>query len=150
MFSKVVLSAEEFCKYLIGTDSTLGPSLRNKNKMPYAVKLAGNGMIIGLANDITGEVIGVIAGYFNAKEGGTAFISFFHVIHKYRGQGFGRLLFGLAVDEAGKARLPTIELKVNRTNSNAINFYKHLGFEINVEESHQFTMKFLCECHSNS
>lgn len=66
-------------------------------------------------------------------EKGEYYISNVAVYEIFRGKGVGRLLMQLAEDEAKNCGSMKIVLDVERGNVNAINFYRSLGFEENVE-----------------
>lgn len=75
---------------------------------------------------LDGKVIGsIMVGY----EGHRGWINYLAVIPKHQRHGYGRKLVQEAIEELKKIGCPKINLQVRRSNTEVIDFYKHLGFK---------------------
>lgn len=62
------------------------------------------------------------------------------LLPRTQGQGFGRLLMNRLLEELRTVGSPGVHLGVGATNTNAIGFYRHLGFDVLHESSTGLTM----------
>ena len=76
----------------------------------------------------------VPAGYFSVQEeaGSTFHLQKLYISHKHRGLGLGKIMLKSACEFVLTFNKPSsrLILNVNRYNTKAVEFYKHLGFEI--------------------
>jgi ribosomal protein S18 acetylase RimI-like enzyme len=79
---------------------------------------------LGFAAEVDGEIVGAVAGY---SWGGIAEFKQVWVHDRYRGQGLGRRLLLLALDEAERRGCAHVFLTTY--DFQAPNFYRGLGFE---------------------
>lgn len=91
---------------------------------------------------------GIAKGYLavepNYPDAGHLRIHNLYVLPQNQGSGFGRALVNQAIDVAFDLDLHTLHLNVNRFNK-AIEFYKHLGFEVIGEEDIDIGQGYLME-----
>ncbi|MEE9431151.1 MAG: GNAT family N-acetyltransferase [Melioribacteraceae bacterium] len=57
-----------------------------------------------------------------------------------KGKGMGKKLMNEFIDELRNKNVPGLHLKVGKTNTNAIQFYSHIGFEIIKDYEYSLTM----------
>ena len=73
-----------------------------------------------------GKVVGsIMVGY----EGHRGWINYLAVLPEFQGRGYGRKLVQRAISELKRMGCPKVNLQVRRTNTQVIDFYKHLGFK---------------------
>lgn len=78
---------------------------------------------VGLLDE---EVIGsIMVGY----EGHRGWINYLAVAPEQQGRGYGKKLVQKAIEELKKIGCQKINLQVRKTNTQVIDFYKHLGFK---------------------
>ncbi len=71
------------------------------------------------------------AGYFGiSAETGFLFLSKFYILDELRGKGIGKSAFAFIQKLAKEKGLDSIRITVNKSNTNSIEFYKKVGFEI--------------------
>lgn len=94
------------------------------------------------------RVDGIARGYLavepNYPDVGHLRIHNLYVLPQNQGAGLGRALINQAIDVAFDLDLHTLHLNVNRFNK-AIEFYKHIGFEIIGEEDIDIGQGYLME-----
>jgi ribosomal protein S18 acetylase RimI-like enzyme len=79
--------------------------------------------LVGL---LDGKVVGsIMVGY----EGHRGWINYLAVVPERQRRGYGRKLVLKAVDELRKLGCLKVNLQARRSNTSAIEFYKHLGFK---------------------
>lgn len=72
----------------------------------------------------------VPVGYMAIKmESDYLFLSKLYVLKDYRGKGIGKLAIQFIINEATTSQLNSIQLKVNKYNTNSILAYEKLGFK---------------------
>lgn len=70
-------------------------------------------------------------GYFSIKkESNTIFISKFYVLKDFRKKGIGKTAIEFIQNKAQNLNCTSISLTVNKNNTNSINAYKSIGFQI--------------------
>ena len=75
---------------------------------------------------LDGKVVGtVMAGY----EGHRGWINYLAVAPEHQRHGYGRQLMQKATEELTKIGCPKVNLQVRKSNTEVIDFYKHLGFK---------------------
>ena len=111
----------------------------------YTRKLGEGGVAFAaIPDDFTGGASlcqGIVAGYFNNLADGFSYVSILHVRSEFRECHLGRKLMGKAIEYSKVCGLRTIKLQVNKTNTNAIGFYRHLGFEVFSETERKLEMQ---------
>ena len=78
--------------------------------------------------NLGGEIIGLLACYFNDTEKVTAYISSISIIKAYQELGIGSKLLKIAIEYAEKLNFKKIRLQVNSNNFSAITLYLNNGF----------------------
>lgn len=58
------------------------------------------------------------------------YVNLYYVTPSFRGKGFGRLLHGRAEEYFRSWQADRIELDVSATNTRAVGFYRHLGYQL--------------------
>ena len=90
-----------------------------KRKLDFQPEL----LFVGL---LDGKVVGsIMVGY----EGHRGWINYLAVAPEHQRHGYGEKLVQKATEELKKIGCPKINLQVRRSNKEAIDFYKHLGFK---------------------
>jgi ribosomal protein S18 acetylase RimI-like enzyme len=84
---------------------------------------------------------GIVAGYFNNFQEGSSYVSILHVRREFRKSRLGRLLVDKAIEHSKEKGLHAMRLHVNKTNTAALGFYRHLGFEIVAETDRKFELR---------
>lgn len=85
------------------------------------------------------EIRGLVAGYMNDLENGSAYISLVGVSRDFRNQGLGKKLVHQFVLLCREKQIRSVNLYTHKTNQAAIKMYEGLGFEID-SEGHQNRM----------
>lgn len=80
----------------------------------------------------------------NYPEAGTLRIHKLYIKPESHGLGLGKALLNKSLEVANELDLATINLNVNRFN-NAVDFYKHFGFQITKEEDIKIGKGYLME-----
>lgn len=76
---------------------------------------------------LDGQLIGsVMVGY----EGHRGWLNYLAVLPSFQGRGYGRRLVNRAIAELGKLGCLKVNLQVRKSNTQVIEFYKHLGFKV--------------------
>ena len=109
------------------------------NLCEYSRKLVSLGTVFSA--EVDGTVVGVLAGYFNKKDLGFAFVSQFHVRKQFRRMHIGRMLMDKAISFATEQGIRSVRLKVGKNNPTAIAFYESVGFGKIGEDSLQNEMQ---------
>ncbi len=78
------------------------------------------------------EIIGFISFYCNDKQNKVAYISMIAVLPEHRQKGIGNKLIEEALEYCRKNEMKCIRLEVRKKNINVLDFYKKLGFEIEM------------------
>lgn len=79
------------------------------------------------------EIRGLVAGYMNDLENGSAYISLVGVSRDFRNQGLGKKLVHQFVLLCREKQIRSVNLYTHKTNQAAIKMYEGLGFEIDSE-----------------
>ena len=79
------------------------------------------------------EILGLVAGYMNDLENGSAYISLVGVSRDFRNQGLGKKLVHQFVLRCREKQIRSVNLYTHKTNQAAIKMYEGLGFEIDSE-----------------
>lgn len=79
------------------------------------------------------EIRGLVAGYMNDLENGSAYISLVGVSRDFRNQGLGKKLVHQFVLICREKQIRSVNLYTHKTNQAAIKMYEGLGFEIDSE-----------------
>ena len=112
----------------------------------YADKLTSRGRAFAaVANSPdggVGEIMGILAGYFNNPSQGFSFVSAFHVRIPFRRMHIGRLLMDKAVEISRQGNFKELRLKVDKTNGLGRAFYERYGFVNINEDEKQFEMSY--------
>lgn len=82
-----------------------------------------------VAEDDSDGAVGYVSFYANDRESCTAYISNIGVLEAYRRDNIGSILLKTAFKESASAGMKRIRLEVLNSNSGAISFYLHWGFE---------------------
>lgn len=94
----------------------------------YAEKLSKNAHFLFAKDE--GEILGFISFYANDFISCIGFISLIIVSSKVQKKGIGALLLNGCFRRMKESGMAMAKLEVEKTNSNAIAFYKHMGFEL--------------------
>ncbi len=76
------------------------------------------------------EIIGFTSFYCNDRNNKIAFISMIAILPEYTRKGYGRKLIEEVFEYSKKEEMKKICLEVEKTNEEALNFYRKLGFKI--------------------
>jgi len=87
-------------------------------------------------------LIGLVAVYYNKKE---AYITNVSVIDTYVGIGIAKKLLLQAIEKAIKYNSTKMSLIVHKNNTNALLFYKKIGFKATTQESMTINMFYNLE-----
>ena len=79
------------------------------------------------------EIRGLVAGYMNDLENGSAYISLVGISRDFRNQGLGKKLVHQFVLLCREKQIRSVNLYTHKTNQAAIKMYEGLGFEIDSE-----------------
>lgn len=79
------------------------------------------------------EIRGLVAGYMNDLENGSAYISLVGVSRDFRNQGLGKKLVHQFVLLCREKQIRSVNLYTHKTNQAAIKMYEGLGFGIDSE-----------------
>ena len=79
------------------------------------------------------EIRGLVAGYMNDLENGSAYISLVGVSRDFRNQGLGKKLVHQFVLLCREKQIRSVNLYTHKTTQAAIKMYEGLGFEIDSE-----------------
>jgi ribosomal protein S18 acetylase RimI-like enzyme len=94
-----------------------------------------------LVGVVDGTVVAsVMAGY----EGHRGWVNYLAVSPRFRGQGFGRALMQHVERALTERGCPKLNLQVRRSNREAIDFYKHLGYA--EDESVSLGKRLIVDC----
>lgn len=75
---------------------------------------------------LDGKIVGsIMAGY----EGHRGWINYLAVVPEFQRHGYGEQLVHKAIEELKKMGCLKVNLQVRRSNTSAIDFYKHVGFK---------------------
>lgn len=75
---------------------------------------------------LDGKIVGsIMAGY----EGHRGWINYLAVVPEFQRHGYGKQLVHKAIEELKNMGCLKVNLQVRRSNTSAIDFYKHLGFK---------------------
>lgn len=96
------------------------------DKHVYVKKIKKYGRVIALYEN--NDVVGFATFYCNNNESREAFLSYIGIKQIYSGRGYGKKLMGKVLEICKQNSMTTIKLEVRKENSNAISFYKKLGF----------------------
>jgi ribosomal protein S18 acetylase RimI-like enzyme len=80
--------------------------------------------LIGKEDD---KVIGVVEGAFDGRRG---YVHHLAIDPVYQKKGYGKKLMNNLMERFREKKIHKIHLFVEKSNKNAINFYKHLGWEL--------------------
>lgn len=129
-----VVDAEDILGLLLELEPEM-PRLIQKvgNLSLYAQKLAEQACCIVLKNNE--ENLGTVIFYQNDLKSYVGFITLIIVKEKYRGLKLGRLLLEEAFKEMRSNHMKTVRLAIDRNNTNAREFYYHMGFCKDEEEN---------------
>ena len=93
----IFLDQSDFEKYLVSVSGDFNPPLTTAlDLQAYVAKVAQYGSIIAEQTPeqpSSGNIIGIIAGYFNNPDQGFSFITMFHVRREWRGGGVNNKIF---------------------------------------------------------
>jgi len=118
---------------ILNNFSTIFPDLKTRvyDLKDYAKKLIEKGnFFIAKENE---NVLGLVAFYSNNIDMG-GYISLIGVSEIFQGRGIGKILLNEAIKIMIKDGMNKLKLEVNKSNINAQEFYKHMGFKY-IEDS---------------
>lgn len=108
--------------------------LQNEQNVSFNINeikqiLASPSLIGWFLLDDNGNTVGYLIGEMKELEDGryVYYISYFYIINKYRGQGFGKSLLSTCIQDITNNNVKYIML-ISRTNSDAYNLYTSFGF----------------------
>ncbi|MFP4170146.1 MAG: N-acetyltransferase family protein [Methanomassiliicoccales archaeon] len=83
-----------------------------------------------------------VVGYYCVERRGCClFVNSIQVIPERRKEGLGRKMMVRIEERARKEGMEAVELWVQRTNSNALLFYRHLGYRTVAQRGNNFMMR---------
>ncbi len=124
--TKAAAEKDIFSHLSVCNDSFLPPLNERVDIYSYAKKIAENALTFEAWDEST--LIGLIAVYFNADAGKSAFITNVSVTKKFMGMGIASVLLKNCIEYSIQGNCFEIYLEVNRDNIPAIGFYKKLNF----------------------
>lgn len=108
--------------------------LQNEQNVSFNINeikqiLASPSLIGWFLLDDNGNTVGYLIGEMKELEDGryVYYISYFYIINKYRGQGFGKSLLSTCIQDITNNNVKYIML-ISRLNSDAYNLYTSFGF----------------------
>lgn len=130
----ILMLLDEFAEYM--------PRLAQKVDSidAYAEKLSQFAKIV-VEVDENNKKKGLVIFYANDMKTYNGFISLIVVKEEFRSTGIGKILLQYACDIMRSEHMERVGLIVDKSNSNAFGFYKHLGFDMIREESSGYFMQ---------
>lgn len=122
--------------------TTLRSLMRGEEfRKEMAIKFSKYGNVL-VAEDYKGCICAFVAYYANDFNTEEAFISMIAVLPPYRKNGYGKRLLNLVIQEAREKKMKSVCLEVEKSNNNAIEFYRKNSFYImKITENSNF-MKY--------
>lgn len=106
-----------------------------------SIKFSKYGNVL-VAEDYKGYICGFVAYYANDFTTKEAYISMIAVLPPYRKSGYGKSLLNFVIQEVREKKMKSVCLEVEKSNNNAIEFYKKNSFYVvKVTENSNF-MKY--------
>lgn len=120
-------------------DNLFDNTLTTKQLINLSEKFAKNATFIVARED--GVLAGYVAFYCNDSINRKAFISIIMLQHDYQHRGFGRILIDEVCAIARNAGMVSVWLRVDKSNSGAVTFYKKHNFNIVAENGCWYNME---------
>jgi len=120
-------STEEIFTFLFQSkDDFIPPLHETVNLNEYSGKISERALTFEAWDN--GQMIGLVAAYFNDPEGRTGFITSINIIKDYMGKGIATKLMNMCLTYGRQNNFKEIELEVNSKNKKAIKLYEKFGF----------------------
>jgi ribosomal protein S18 acetylase RimI-like enzyme len=129
-------------RHLRACDSGFVPALSGRVSLQeYARKIVENAVRFEAWAD--GELIGLVAAYFDDATSGSAFITNVSVVPGWSGRGGGSALLSDCIDAARRSGMRSVVLEVGSGNERAIALYKKFGFVTGAPRGENIQMELV-------
>jgi len=126
-YKEIRLTEEEIFKYLTENENIFCPSLSSRKHIKdYSKKL--HEYAVHFCAFEKGQLVGLVASYFNNNIEKTGFISSVSVIKDYQGAGYATALLMLVINYGIQKNFNSIKLEVKIENVTAIHIFRKTGF----------------------